>query len=74
MLLMGFSDRDYRVLRDNSPDISREDPLFPRDAIYRLAGNSIPVPLLEGVFLQISRIDDLFRNAARGTAPTAASH
>ena len=27
--------------------------LFPRDKIIRMAGNSIPVKLLEGVFYQI---------------------
>lgn len=32
--------------------------MFPRDKIIRMAGNSIPVKLLEGIFLQIKIIDE----------------
>ncbi len=61
MLFMGFQDRDYEILRDNSLEFHRGDQLFSRDKIIRLAGNSIPVPLLEAIFLQILAIRVLCR-------------
>ena len=33
--------------------------LFPRDKIIRMAGNSIPVKLLEGIFLQIKKVGSI---------------
>lgn len=54
---MGFTDEDYRsIVRDN-PEIHKGSVLFPRDKIIRMAGNSIPVKLLEGVFYQIRLLD-----------------
>ncbi len=61
LLFMGFTDRDYEILRDHNEEYHRGDQLFARDKIIRLAGNSIPVKLLEGIFLQILYIDELFR-------------
>ena len=56
-LFMGFTDEDYdRVVKYN-PEIHKGSNLFPRDKLIRMAGNSIPVKLLEGIFLQIKMID-----------------
>ena len=33
--------------------------LFPRDKLIRMAGNSIPVKLLEGIFYQIKLLDEV---------------
>ena len=60
MLFMGFTDKDYENIIYNNPSIKKGALLFPRDKIIRMAGNSIPVKLLEGVFLQITILDDVF--------------
>ena len=38
---------------------NKNSKLFPRDKLIRMAGNSIPVKLLEGIFLQVKKIDKL---------------
>ena len=58
MLFMGFTDEDYDNLQKRNPDVKTGSKLFSRDIIIRLAGNSIPVKLLEGVFLQIKKLDE----------------
>lgn len=57
LLFMGFTDEDYRNIVNNNPEIHIGSVLFPRDKIIRMAGNSIPVKLLEGVFYQIRLLD-----------------
>ena len=58
-LFMGFTDEDFdNVIRDN-PDVHKNSKLFPRDKLIRMAGNSIPVKLLEGIFYQIKQLDVL---------------
>ena len=58
LLFMGFKDEDYdNILRFNSEH--RGTTLFPRDKIVRMAGNSIPVQLLEGLFYQIEKIEKI---------------
>lgn len=57
MLFMGFTDKDYENLIANNPMIRQGAAMFPRDKIIRLAGNSIPVKMLEGVFYQIILFD-----------------
>lgn len=59
LLFMGFTDQDYRNIVANNPDVHKGSLLFPRDKIIRMAGNSIPVKLLEGIFLQIKYLDDM---------------
>ena len=59
LLFMGFTDSDYRQLKNHNMEFHKGDALFARDKIIRMAGNSIPVKLLEGVFLQILQIDAL---------------
>lgn len=57
-LFMGFTDEDYNNLISNNPETHKGSVLFPRDKIIRLAGNSIPVKLLEGIFYQIIQIEE----------------
>lgn len=58
-LFMGFTDEDFDNVIKNNPDIHKKSKLFPRDKLIRMAGNSIPVKLLEGIFYQIKKIDEL---------------
>lgn len=59
MLFMGFTDADYCNLKNNNVEFHKGAALFARDKIIRMAGNSIPVKLLEGIFYQVLQIDDL---------------
>lgn len=66
LLFMGFTDEDYENIVINNPEIHVGSRFFPRDKIIRLAGNSIPIKLLEGIFLQIKQIDEqVFDNNGR---------
>ncbi len=66
-LFMGFTDEDFENVIENNPSPRKGNVLFPRDKLIRMAGNSIPVKLLEGVFLQIMKIDDIIqKNILRG--------
>lgn len=58
LLFMGFTDDDYENIIKHNPEIHKGSVLFPRDKIIRMAGNSIPVKMLEGIFWQIKRIDE----------------
>lgn len=61
LLFMGFTDDDYeKIIKDNPKH--HGTTLFPRDKIIRMAGNSIPVKLLEGIFLQIKELDKLIKD------------
>ena len=68
MLFMGFTDADYRKLKNNNIEFHKGDALFARDKVIRMAGNSIPVKLLEGVFYQILQLDNLLGEYKRFTA------
>ena len=57
-LFMGFTDVDYDRIIENNPEIHRNNKMFPRDKLIKMAGNSIPVKLLEGVFYQIKLLDE----------------
>ena len=58
-LLMGFDEKDYNALVDNNL-FSRQNALFfSRDRLYKLAGNSIVVNMLEAIFEQAIDINDL---------------
>jgi len=61
MLFMGFSDEDFRQLKNNNLEFHKGDALFARDKIIRMAGNSIPVKMLEGIFLQVVQIDSMLQ-------------
>lgn len=57
MLFMGFTDEDYEKLISANPEQRVHSKFFPRDKIIRMAGNSIPVKLLEGFFFQLIKLD-----------------
>lgn len=57
-LFMGFTDNDFDNVIVNNPEIRKNSKLFPRDKLIRMAGNSIPVKLLEGIFYQIKQLDE----------------
>ena len=59
MLFMGFTDEDYEKIISDNPEQRVHSKLFPRDKIIRMAGNSIPVKLLEGFFYQMLKLDSL---------------
>ena len=61
-LFMGFTDKDFDNVIKNNPEIHKNTKLFPRDKLIRMAGNSIPVKLLEGIFLQIMQLDEVLEN------------
>lgn len=56
LLFMGFEDKDYKSLIRSNPPVTEKRELFTRDKTIRLAGNSIPVKLLEGLFFQLEKI------------------
>ena len=56
---MGFTDKDFDNVIKNNPEIHKSIKLFPRDKLIRMAGNSIPVKLLEGIFYQIKLLDEV---------------
>ncbi len=58
MLFMGFRDGDYRNIKKRNVEYHKGSWFFPRDKIIRMAGNSIPVKLLEGMFLLLKNIDE----------------
>lgn len=57
LLFMGFTDEDYERLQANNPEQRVKSKLFPRDKIIRMAGNSIPVKMLEGFFYQLYKTE-----------------
>ena len=61
LLFMGFEDEDYDSLQMNNPVQRGRSCLFPRDKIIRMAGNSIPVKMLEGFFYQLYEIEELMK-------------
>lgn len=63
LLFMGFEDDDYENIIKNNPK-HHGTTLFPRDKIIRMAGNSIPVKLLEGIFLQIKYLDETINKSS----------
>ncbi len=60
-LFMGFTDEDYDNVIKNNPEVHKNSKLFPRDKLIRMAGNSIPVKLLEGIFYQIKLLDEVIK-------------
>ena len=59
-MLMGFDEKDYEALINNN-FFSRKNALFfSGDRLYKLAGNSIVVNMLEAIFEQATEIKELF--------------
>lgn len=60
-ILMGFYEKDYDVLVNNNFITRGKSLFFSRDILYKLAGNSIVVDVLEYVFDQMVDIDLLVK-------------
>lgn len=56
-LLMGFNEESYDLLLENNPLITKSRNILSCSKLYKLAGNSIVVPVLEEIFKQIDIID-----------------
>lgn len=57
-LLMGFDESDYQRIIDNNFCVRNNELFFTRDKLYKMAGNSIVVNVLEEIFKQIIYIQD----------------
>lgn len=62
LLFMGFEDFDYDKIQNNNPMQRKNRKLFPRDKIIRMAGNSIPVKMLEGFFYQLHDLEKIINS------------
>ncbi len=62
LLFMGFKDKDFKNIKKRNIEIHKNSFLFPRDKIIRMAGNSIPVKLLEGIFWLMLQTDIFLKN------------
>ncbi len=62
-VLMGFDEKDYEVLVKNNFAARKNALFFSRDKMYKLAGNSIVVNMLEAIFDQaIDLYEILYKN------------
>lgn len=61
-MLMGFDERDYEVLIENNIHLNDRTRLFTRDKLYKLAGNSIVVDVLEYLFKLIDDANTVIKN------------
>ncbi|XMB67147.1 DNA cytosine methyltransferase [Mycoplasmatota bacterium zrk1] len=61
-LLMGFSESDIDILYSNQMSYRKRSELFSRDRLFRLAGNSIVVNVLEALFIHIDRFISIIDN------------
>ena len=66
LLFMGFRDNDYRKILKRNIEIHKGDHFFSRDKIIRMAGNSIPVRLLEGIFWLMLQTDEWMKGYRHG--------
>lgn len=62
LLFMGFEDKDYNNIKKRNVEFHKGTQFFPRDKIIRMAGNSIPVKLLEGIFWLVLQTDEFIGN------------
>ena len=66
LLFMGFKDEDYNNIRKRNVEFHKGNQFFPRDKIIRMAGNSIPVKLLEGIFWLMLQTDEFIEDYKNG--------
>ncbi len=66
LLFMGFKDSDFRHIKKRNIEMHKGNYLFPRDKIIRMAGNSIPVKLLEGMFWLMIKTDEFIDRYKNG--------
>lgn len=57
-IFMGFDEEDYQLLIENDFNISKSKSFFTYNKLYKLAGNSIVVNVLEFIFKQIDYINN----------------
>lgn len=58
-LLMGFDEDDFQKLLNNNFNIAKNRNFFTRDKLYRMAGNSICVNVLESIFELVNHINKI---------------
>ena len=56
---MGFDEKDYENLSNNNFNSRKNSLFFSRDKMYKLAGNSIVVNMLEAIFEQAMDLYDI---------------
>lgn len=66
LLFMGFKDKDFENIKKRNAEIHKGNYLFPRDKIIRMAGNSIPIKLLEGMFWLMIKTDEFIGGYKNG--------
>lgn len=66
LLFMGFRDKDFKNIKKRNVEFHKGDWFFPRDKIIRMAGNSIPVKLLEGMFWLMIQTDKYIEDYKNG--------
>lgn len=66
LLFMGFEDKDFECIKKRNTEFHKGNYFFPRDKIIRMAGNSIPVKLLEGIFLLMMQTDEFIEGYKYG--------
>lgn len=57
--LMGFDEKDYEAIVNNNFNSRKNAMFFSRDKLYKLAGNSIVVNMLEAIFEQVIDLKEL---------------
>jgi len=58
-LLMGFDETDFQSILNNNFTISKSRHFFTRDKLYRMAGNSICVNVLESIFELVNYLNSI---------------
>lgn len=58
-LLMGFEERDYEILMEHNFLVRQNTPLYTRERLERLAGNSIVVEVLKAIFWQVDELQGI---------------
>lgn len=56
-MLMGFDEEDFQILIDNNFTVGKNRKFFTDSKLYKLAGNSIVVNVLEQIFMQVDYIN-----------------
>ena len=58
-LLMGFEEKDFQCILNNDFMINKSRNFFTRDKLYRMAGNSICVNVLESIFELVNYLNEI---------------
>ena len=61
-VLMGFDEKDYEKIINNNFNSRKNSLFFSRDKMYKLAGNSIVVNMLEAIFEQAMDLNNILYN------------